>query len=189
MQINQITHRKLHHTHRGMTVLELLIVFAALAVVVLISIPGSTLLLEKYRLSSASSQLSGSLELALSEAGARSSTVRVCPSSNGNSCRSDGNWNHGWIVFSDGNGDGKVQEIELIRSFEAPHQNISIAARGAVVSNASFTMTGLVADNNALTGRFQICHRDSGTSPTVVEVDADGWVQRSTDQSRLCGQF
>jgi type IV fimbrial biogenesis protein FimT len=172
----------------GMTVLEVLIVLAALVIVVLISVPGSTMLLEKYRLSSASSQLSGSLELALTEASSRSSTVRVCPSSNAKSCRTDGNWNHGWIVFSDGNADGAVQDIELIRAFNAPHQKISIVANGAVLSRASFNSTGLVAANDAVTGQFQVCLKGSGASPTVLNVDSDGWISRSSEASTLCGQ-
>jgi type IV fimbrial biogenesis protein FimT len=173
---------------RGMTVLELLIVLAAVAVVVLISVPGSNMLLEKHRISSASSQLSGSLELALLEAHKRSSTVRVCPSSNGSTCRTDGNWNLGWLVYSDGNGNDSVEDIEIIRAYKAPHQKITISADGAVKSSASFTSAGLNVDQDARAGSFRICLKGSDSTPTVVKVDAEGWVQRMSGQNGLCGQ-
>ncbi len=173
-------------SQRGLSVLELLIVFAAIAVVVLVAVPGSDMLLEKYRLKATFSKLSEGLELAKSEAHMRSSTVIMCPSSNGHSCRSDHNWNHGWIVFTDGNGNGTVQDIELIRAFEAPDQRISIVARGAVEATASFTMTGLVEQNNAQTGLFRICLQDSDAQPRVVNVDEEGWVQPVMVHEEVC---
>ena len=70
--------------------------------------------------------------LAREEAIKRSSTVRVCPSANGRFCRSDGNWDQGWLVYTDGNADGAVQEIELIQAFPAPSEQIHIVAGGGL---------------------------------------------------------
>jgi type IV fimbrial biogenesis protein FimT len=173
---------------QGLTVLEFLIGIAAIAIVVLVSIPGSTLLLEKYRLKTTETSLLQSLELAKLESQSRNSTVVVCPSSNGHSCRRDDEWNHGWIVFSDGNGNGTVQEIELIRSFEKPHQRIRIEATGATRSRASFNMTGLISDHDSLTGNFRICHDGSSAAPKLIEVETDGWVKRLPAQDGSCEQ-
>ena len=52
----------------GLTVVELLIILAAIAIVVMISVPGSTVVLEHYRLKAASSNLVESLNLAKQEA-------------------------------------------------------------------------------------------------------------------------
>jgi len=178
--------KQFHKGQQGLTVLELLIIFAAIAIVVLISVPGSTMLLEKHRLKTTSDTLFGGLELAMSEAHLRSSTVIVCPSSNSHSCRSDGDWNHGWLVFSDGNGNGTAQDIELIRAFEAPHQKIRIVAKGAVETSASFTMTGLVGRNETLSGMFRICLRDSDVPPRVVNVSEEGWVHETPPSNEVC---
>ena len=170
----------------GLSVLELLIVLSCVVIVVLITIPGSNMLLQKYRLKTASSELLSGLELARTEAHMRSSTALMCPSSNGHSCRNDGNWNHGWLVFSDGNGNGTVQDIELIRSFGAPNQAIRIVAEGAVQKVASFTMTGLVEENGAQTGQFTICLDGSESLPRVVSVNAEGWINLVPPGDEIC---
>lgn len=172
-----------------MTVVELLIILSAIAIVVLISVPGSSMVLEHYRLKSTSSDLVNGLSIAKGEAVKRGATVRVCPSSNGRFCRTDGNWNHGWLVYSDGNGDGTVQEIEFIQAFQAPNQNISIIATGAVETIASFTATGLNQDHETQTGEFHICHLGSKGRSKVVSIDQDGWVQTTPalTGSEVCG--
>ena len=170
----------------GLTILEVLITLAAIAIVVMVTVPGSNILLEKYRLKTASGKLFSGLELARSEAQQRSSTVMMCPSSNGHSCRRDGDWSMGWLVFTDGNGNGTVQDIELIQAFEAPHQTVNIVAQGAVQNQAAFTATGLNADNGDQTGKFQICLDGSEAAPKVVKVDAEGWIQMVKVHEEVC---
>lgn len=162
-----------------MTAIELLIILAAIAIVIMISVPGSTMILEHYRLKSTSSDLVTGLNLAKAEALKRNSTVRVCPSSNGRFCRTDGNWNHGWLVFSDGNADGSVQEIEFIEAFPAPDDHVWIVATGAVESVASFTLAGLVQENNYPSGEFHICHKGAESRAKSIAVDQEGWVEAS----------
>ena len=82
----------------GLTVLELIIILAAIAIVVLVSVPGSSMLMGKYNMSRATGDLMESLQTARFEAMRRHSIVRVCPSSNGRFCRTDGNWNHGFLL-------------------------------------------------------------------------------------------
>jgi len=162
---------------RGLSALEVMIIVAAIAVIGLITFPGTTLLLEKYRLKTTETSLLKSLEMAKMEAQARSSTVVVCPSSNGNSCRRDNDWSYGWVVFSDGNGNGTVQDIELIHASGAPNARIRIFAEGATQSRAAFTSTGLVSHGDSLTGQFRICLNDSSADPRILEVEADGWIR------------
>ena len=181
----KVTHKK-RHENRGLTVLELLIILAAIAVVVLIAVPGSDILLEKYRLTTAYSKLLNGLELAKSEAQMRGSTIIMCPSSNGHSCRRDHNWNHGWLVFTDGNGNGTAQDIELIQAFEAPNQKIRISASGAVEAAVSFTATGLVEQNGTQAGQFRICLQDSDAPPRIMNVNEDGWVQPILVHEEIC---
>ena len=173
-------------TCKGFTILELLITLSAIAIIVLVTVPGSKVLLEKYRLKTASGQLFSGLELARAEAQQRSSTVMMCPSSNGHSCRRDGDWSLGWLVYTDGNGNGTVQDIELIRSFKAPNQQVRIKAEGAVENRAAFTATGLVRENGAQTGKFQICLYGSDSEPRIVSVDAEGWIQALPNGGEVC---
>jgi type IV fimbrial biogenesis protein FimT len=162
---------------KGITLVEVLIILAAIAIVALISVPGSTMVLEHYRLKSTSGDLLTGLNVAREEAIKRLSTVRVCPSSNGRFCRSDGDWDQGWLVYSDGNADGTVQEIELIQAFGAPSEHIHIIANGAAENTVSFTATGLVQQNQYASGEFHICHEGAESRAKMVRIDSDGWVQ------------
>jgi len=170
----------------GLSVIELLIILAALAVVVLLGVPGGSKLIEHHYLKNASSHLVEGLNLARSEAAKRSSTVRMCPSSNGRFCRSDGNWGMGWLVFTDGNGDGTVQDIELIKSFEAPNEKVRIVARGAAQSSVAFTLTGLQPQKDAQTGEFDICLPESKANSSTILIDSEGWVQLVPDDHNRC---
>jgi len=170
----------------GLTVVEMMILLAALALIILISVPGSSLLFGKYNLRSATNELFTGLDLARTEAQLRSATVVMCPSSNGHTCRKDGDWTLGWLVFSDGNGNGRVEDIEFIRSFDAPPTGIQIMAHGAVQAKAAFTVTGLVPDNEAKTGLFKICLDDPEKLPKLVKIDEDGWLQRIPTRNETC---
>ena len=173
---------------RGITVLEVQIALTVIAIVILVSVPGSTMVLERQRLKSASGNLAQGLNTALIEAGRRSSIVRVCPSSNGRFCRRDGDWSKGWLVFSDGNGDGIVQEIELLETFDPPNENIRVTAKGAVQSQASFHTSGLVGNEESTTGQFDICHLGSNAPTRTILIDEEGWVRLKTNEiSAGCG--
>jgi len=170
----------------GMTAIELLIGLAVAAVVLLVAIPGTSLLIERHQLKSASTDLVNSLYLARSEAQIRASTVRVCPSDDGRSCRSDGDWTHGWLVFSDGNGDGVAQDIELLEAFESPGESIRITASGAAQNSAAFTATGLVREHDAASGRLVLCPVAHSAPSRVIAIDADGWVSMEPGNTHAC---
>ena len=172
--------------HRGMTAIELLMWLAVAGVVLLIAIPGGSMLIERHRVKAASADLISSLYLARSEAQVRASTVRVCPSADGRTCRADRDWSRGWLVFSDGNGDGIVQEIELLESFEAPGENVQIRASGAARDSAAFTATGLVRDHGSARGRLALCPRSNYSASQVISIDADGWVSMEPGDRGSC---
>jgi type IV fimbrial biogenesis protein FimT len=169
----------------GLTAVEMLIGLAVLAVIVLVSVPGASMVVEHYRLKSTSGDLVSGLYLARSEAINRASTVRVCPSSDGKSCRNDGDWSNGWLVYSDGNGDGAVQDIELLQAFPAPSEHVHIVASGAAQKAAAFTPTGLVRDNGEAKGAFLICYRESKGSKAIA-IDPDGWVSLVPSDGQAC---
>lgn len=163
----------------GMTAIELLILVAAIGLLVLVTVPGASMLIERYRLKSASNELARGLSLARTEAIKRGGTVRMCPSADGRDCRDDGDWSLGWLVFSDGNADGDVQEFELIEAFAGPPREIRIIGQGPVYHGASFTLAGLMAEGDAgaqSAGEFLVCYLGSDTTARSVIIDAEGWV-------------
>ena len=172
------------------TAIELLIAVAAIGLLLLIAVPGSSMLIERHRLNAASNDLARGLSLARSEAIQRGSTVRLCPSNDGRGCRSDGDWSHGWLVFSDGNGDGVVQEIEFIEAFDGPADDVRIIGLGPVQKGAAFTLSGLMGDvgeRSANGGEFLVCHVGSREAAKAVVIDAEGWVNVVPSGTANCG--
>jgi type IV fimbrial biogenesis protein FimT len=161
----------------GLTAIEVLIAFSVFAVVLLIAAPNVSSLVQNQYVKNTGSDLYTGLSLAKLEAEQRHGTVRMCPSSDGKSCRVDGDWNKGWLVFTDGNANGVPDDIELIQAFSAPSQKVRIVASGALTDTASFTVAGLSRNNESDTGSFKICHADSGSSHRKVTVDQDGWAE------------
>ena len=164
----------------AMTAIELLIIVAAIGLLLLVTVPGSSMLIERYHLNAASNDLARGLSLARSEAIRRGSTVRMCPSIDGRSCQAGADWSHGWLVFTDGNADGVVQEIELIESFDGPAKDIRIVGNGPVEQGASFDLSGLIGDfeasQQANGGEFLVCYVGSHVSAKAVVIDREGWV-------------
>lgn len=175
----------------AMTAIELLIIVAAIGLLLLVTVPGSSMLIERYHLNAASNDLARGLSLARSEAIRRGSTVRMCPSLDGRSCQAGGDWSHGWLVFTDGNADGVVQEIELIESFDGPAKEIRIVGTGPVRQGASFDLSGLIGDFEASSqadgGEFLVCYVSSHVSARTVVVDREGWVNVIPSETGNCG--
>ena len=169
----------------GLTVVELLIVFSVIAVIFLLSAPGVSGLMQERSVKNASNDLFVSLNLAKSEATKRHGTVRICPSSDGVSCRQDGDWNRGWLVFSDGNANGMPENIEIIQAFGSPNKKVRVQTQGAIGDVASFTIAGLSGNDNFTTGAFRVCHVESNSVSRTVTVDQDGWVD-VTEGGKSC---
>ena len=158
MNITHVMELKRFLPSSGWSVVEVLIGITAIAVVLTISAPGINSLVQKHHVNNTSDLLHASLVTAHTESARRGSTVRVCPSSDGANCRTDGDWNRGWIVFSDGNANFKADTIEIIEVFGPPNKKINIVATGAFADRASFNLTGLVQENGAETGSFNVCY-------------------------------
>ena len=160
----------------GLTVVELLIAFSVLAVIFLLTAPGVSGLVQEHYLKRTSSDLYVSLNLAKSEAAKRHSTVRICPSSDGISCRQDGDWNKGWLVFADGNVNALPEDIEIIQVFGPPGERVRVHAKGALAGTVSFTIAGLSGNEESDTGEFKVCNASSDSGFRKITVNKEGWL-------------
>lgn len=186
---NRITPTVGNFRQAAMTAVELLIIVAVIGLLLLVTVPGSSMLIERYRLNSASNDLARGLTLARSEAIKRGSTVRLCPSVDDQGCKTDGDWSQGWLVFSDGNADGVVQEIELIEVFDAPADEVRIIGRGPVQQGAAFTLAGLMGDFDETSpngGQFLVCHVGSSAAAKSIVIDDEGWVNVIPSETTGC---
>ena len=98
----------------GLTLVELVVAMAVLAVTVTVAVPAFQGLLERTRATTAYHQLTASLMLARAAAISRREPVVVCPSLDGLQCRGDPVWDDGWIVFPDPGGAGQPVDAQAI---------------------------------------------------------------------------
>jgi len=171
----------------GFSLIEVMIAVAAVTILFVLAGPSISRMLIERQVKETSVDISRSLTVAQLEAVSSHKTVRLCPSSDGQSCRNDGDWNSGWIVFADGNSDGEPDRTEILETFDSPNGQVEIRANGAFASEAAFTLNGIVADNDVTTGSFTICPSKAGAESTIVMLDQSGALQRRRDREGCTG--
>ena len=106
---------------RGFTLLELLVALLIVALVTAWGIPNFRETVRNNRLSSYTNDLLATLNLARSEATRRnvSVTVRRVDNLSSTNLGTGANWENGWDVFTDANGDGQFTAgaDQLIKTF------------------------------------------------------------------------
>ena len=99
----------------GFTLLELMISLGILGILLGFAAPSFTTIISNNRISSSLHDFAGALQLAKAEAAARLNSVTVCKKNAASTaCVGGGNWQPGWIVFSDINGDGAVDDGDTV---------------------------------------------------------------------------
>lgn len=173
-----VSHTASARVQAGWTVVEILIGLAAIAIITMMSVPVVSSLSHEYYLKQASSNLLSSLTLAQREAARRGSIARLCPSSDGKSCRPDGDWNRGWIVFVDSNANQLPETGEVVDVYGPPKGAVHIDASGGFSSSADFSLDGLlVGDNRQTGGKFRLCYGDEKPGFQEIWVDGRGQVE------------
>jgi len=159
-----IYHRATRLPASGFTIVEMMIAIAIVTVLTAIALPNLTQFLARNNLAGATNEIIAGINQARAEAIARSSTVTICPSNNGNRCN-NGNWERGWLVFSDPNAN---------RAFDAGEDAIAISSGVGSASidvdglNAglSFNATGIL--NGFAAGNITLVHADLAISNQLV---------------------
>lgn len=130
---------------RGVTLVELMATLSVAAVVLTLGVPsfrGVQLNMQRVQVSSS---LTASFTLARSEAARRAVSVTVCPTMNGTSCRTETtpDWKAGWLVFTDLNGDGVIDEAdELLDAVHFKNPAFSLAPDSALGKRVTFASSG-----------------------------------------------
>lgn len=147
----------------GFTLIELMVVLAILAVLLMVAAPSFQDSIRRNRLQSTLSDVASMLSFARSEAVTRGAPVSACASADGAACAGT-NWEDGWIVFlDDGAGAGGVAQDGLLNGSELPLRigeegpnEVTLRTRNfPEASRVTFTATGRLDQNTD--GTFVIC--------------------------------
>ena len=109
---------------RGVTLVELVIALALLAIIITLAVPSFSDAALGGRLTSYANNLVVSANLARSEAIKRNAEVQLCVSTNGASCAGSGSWEQGWIILVPNNG-------QVIHQQQPAAAGLRIIANGA----------------------------------------------------------
>lgn len=99
---------------RGYSLTNLVTTMTITGVLAATAVPTMQDLAYEQRLVTQVNELFGDLQLARSEAIKRAAQVTLCKSSDGVACSTTSNWQDGWIVFVDTDGDETVDSGETI---------------------------------------------------------------------------
>ena len=176
------TGNKLHTPKRdkGVYVLDLIIVLAVAAILLCTIVPSYSYMVDKNDINSLANRLYISLSDARIEALRRRSPIRVCPSANGSSCRDDGNWSDGWLIFEDQNATNAPGSSEIIGFIYELGGNVDIRVSTSLSGFVQFEPTGDAVGNNGNTGEFWLCPNNSGSYSRAVSISANGEVNNET---------
>ena len=121
------------HTQKGFTLYELLITTLLVGVLLAIGVPSFSTFTQNSRMTASVNDLLGSFTVARSEAVRAKTNVSICASDNSTAAEPtcQGEFEDGWIVFLDPNGDVQRQNGEaLFRSHPAMPNDVVVTTTG-----------------------------------------------------------
>lgn len=145
----------------GFTLLELLFVMLIGGILIGLASPSFYTIILDNRIATRANNLILALNTARSEAINRGIRVTVCKSQNGSTCQTSGQWEDGWMVFSDPSGIGTYDSATERRILVAEGFTTTATLRASVdfANFISYLPSGFSHDD----GSFQLCD-DRGTS-------------------------
>ena len=154
-----ILRHMLNRIQAGFTLYELLITVLVIGVILSFAVPNMQGFAQNSRMSSTANDMLAAFHLARSESSRAKTNITICPSTNGASC--GGNWEDGYIVFVDKDGDLTVDggnETVLRRHGEIAEGVSMAVANGATYF--SYASTGLGrpnVDGNTAVSQIVMC--------------------------------
>ncbi|QKX17354.1 GspH/FimT family pseudopilin [Microbulbifer sp. YPW1] len=132
---------------RGLTLIELMVTLAVLAIIVSIAIPGFNTMIANNRTLSLGEDMATALNFARTEAVKRGARVSLCGSTDGAAC--DGSFADSWLVVVDSAASDDAAAVTVdtvLRQWQAPGNNATVAATqgGNAVTFIRFTRKGML---------------------------------------------
>ena len=125
------------NSNKGFTLIELIIIVVIIGIIAVIGVPSYQSMIERGRVTSASNNLLGAMQLARSEAATRRISVTVCASSDQSTC-SGNDWSTGGLVITSAN--EVIRVIPATRDVAITGAAITFRSDGTPSANGSITV-------------------------------------------------
>jgi type IV fimbrial biogenesis protein FimT len=164
---------------RGFSLFELLFVIAAAAVLASLAVPAFSALVHDARRTAALNAFVAAVQLARSEAVKRADEVVLCKSGGTRLCRTDGEWEAGWLVFANLDRDSppKIDANEPVIRQDGALPAASLSANRAAFIFRPFSR----ASTN---GTLVYCDSRGSETARAVIVSPSGRPRIATTDSR-----
>ena len=165
---------KLHIKSNGFTIIELMVTLAVVAILASIAAPNFMNMIRDTRIVTQTNNLVGSLQLARSEAAKQG--VQVTVRHHGNTAS---NWDGGWDVFTDWDGDGvydddgdgvlcEVEEDCILRTQTALANSLTLRTGDTFIQWLAYQPSGFPVGLGTDTFRLCASNGDTTNSRSVV---------------------
>lgn len=167
----------------GVTLVELMVTLLVLSIVIGFAIPSFQVMVQNNRIASQINTVSGTLAFARSSASIRPGEfVTFCASTDGASCSGNAQWETGWLVFRDVNGDVSVDaadEVLRVNNGLAGGNTLRVRGFGGVNSSVRFDSEGMprMPAGTIGAGTFIVCDDRGVANAEALVVSAAGQVR------------
>lgn len=166
-------------SQNGITLVELMITLAVLAVVITLAVPSFNALIRNNRIYTQINDLHLSLMRARAEAMSQVKRITVCTSSDAATCNATGKWEDGWIVFVEHNAtqNAAVDSGEEILQVQQKLSGGNTLRGDTNVTNyISYVGTGFSTQisGGVQTGKLALCDIRGLGSGRVILINAAG---------------
>ena len=162
----------------GFTLPELLIVMALMITILTWSMPNFSALVQQNRLHTITLELTQQLQLARNEAIKRNQKVTLCKSDNTTQCNTSAEWESGWILFENLDGDGRVDSVDSILLHHAALPN-GVTLRG--VGNFRNRVTYKPTGDSTSFSRLVLCDQGTIEHAQVIYINSTGRIRLAED--------
>ena len=130
----------------GFSLLELIVIIGILGITIAFAVPNLTTMIANNRITAGASDFVAALQFAKGEAVSRVNPVTICNrNAAGTGCVAASDWSQGWIVFSDANDNGALDNgEEVLLNHEPLNQGITFRGTAAVANSITYRPSGSI---------------------------------------------
>ena len=159
----------MHQRKQGLTLYELLLTLALLAILAAVAAPSFGIYIAKSRQTSEINALFHAVHRARKASIMRRKVVSICPTPDGLQCGSIADWSSGWLLFENSDADAppRVDAGEPVLAVHPVDAAIGISA-----NRRGFTLRATV--KRATNGTLVVCDRTGRAAPRALVISYTG---------------